>query len=140
VGFIVWLPVYLGSKPIVRRIGPAYEALSTYKLSASGLLAIITLAGWTFLAWWLGGWSWALGIGVILVPLGLLAIAWHERWLRMEEDIRLFFRVAFRRDRRERLARMRKELVAEFDRIGRRMDRADRLAEKQERPEEEGGG
>ncbi len=139
-GFVVWLPVYLGSKPIVRRISPAYEALSTYKLSASGFLAIITLAGWTFLAWWWGGWSWALGIGVILVPLGLLAIAWHERWLRMEEDIRLFFRVAFRRDRRERLARMRKELVAEFDRIGRKMDRADRLAEKQERPEEEGGG
>ena len=140
VGFIVWLPVYLGSMPIVRKIAPAYEALSTFKLSASGFLALITLSGWTFLAWWWGGWSWALGIGVILVPLGLLAIAWHERWIRVEEDIRLFFRVVFRRDRRERLARMRKELVAELDRIGRRMDRADRLAQRQGAPEEEPEG
>ena len=122
VGFLVWLPVYLGSKPIVKRIRPAYEALSTYKLSASGFLALFTLVGWTVLAWWWGGWSWALGIGVILIPLGLLTIAWHERWIRVEEDVRLFFRVAFRRDRRERLGRMRKELVAEFDRIGRRLD------------------
>ncbi len=137
VGFIVWLPVYLGSQPIVRSIRPAYEALSTFKLSASGFLSLITLSGWTFLAWWWGGWSWALGIGIILVPLGLLTIAWHERWIRVEEDIRLFFRVAFSRDRRERLARMRKGLVAEFDRIGRRMDRADRLAKRQEEAEED---
>ena len=137
VGFIVWLPVYLGSKPIVRRIGPAYEALSTFKLSASGLLAIITLSGWTLLAWWMGGWSWALGIGVILVPLGLLTIAWHERWVRVEEDIRLFFRVAFRRDRRERLVRMRRELVAEFDRIVKRMDRAERMVDGEEELGEE---
>ena len=119
VGFMAWLPVYLGSKPIVKRIDPAHEALSTYKFSASAFLALFTLAGWTFLTWWVGGWSWALGIGIILVPLGLLAIAWHERWVRVEEDVRLFLRVAFRKDRRERVARMGKELVEEFDRLGR---------------------
>ncbi len=118
VGFLIWLPVYLGTKPVVKRIRPAYEALSTYKFSASAFLAFITLAGWTFLAWWVGGWSWALGIGSILVPLGLLSIAWHERWIRVEEDVRLFLRVALRKDRRERVARMGKELVLEFDRIG----------------------
>lgn len=125
VGFLVWLPVYLGSKPIVRKIRPAYEALSTYKLSASGLIALLTLLGWTTLAWRLGGWEWALAIGLLLIPLGLLTIAWHERWIRVEEDVRLFFRVAFRKDRRDRVARMRRELVGEFDRIGRRMERAD---------------
>jgi 1-acyl-sn-glycerol-3-phosphate acyltransferase len=35
----------------------------------------------------------------VLIPLGLVAIAWHERWTRVEEDVRLFLRVAFRRDR-----------------------------------------
>jgi hypothetical protein len=38
--------------------------------------------------------------------------------MRVEEDVRLFKRVAGRRGRRERLARMRRALVDEFDRIG----------------------
>lgn len=118
VGFVAWLPVYLGSKRIVRRFHPAQEVLSTYKFSASGILALVTLAGWILMAWVFGDWSWALGVGAILVPLGVLTIAWYERWMRVEEDVRLFLRVAFRKDRRERVARMRRELVADFDRIG----------------------
>ncbi len=121
-GILAWLPVTLGSRPLVRRIRPAYEALSTYKLVTAGTLAVLTLAGWTLLAWGVGGWRWALATALGLVPLGLVAIAWHERWVRMEDDIRLFLRVAFRRDRRERLAGMRKELVAEMEEIASRME------------------
>lgn len=121
VGFLAWIPVYLGSKPIVRRIRPAYEALSTYKLSISALLALGTLLGWSALAWWLGGPLWAVGVAASLVPLGLLAIAWHERWMRVKEDARLFGNVAFRRDRRQRVGQLCKELVEEFDRIGRNL-------------------
>jgi 1-acyl-sn-glycerol-3-phosphate acyltransferase len=126
VGILAWLPVFLLSRLIVRRIRPQYEALSTFKFSVSVILAIATLAGWTFLSWWIGGWSWAAGIGAILVPLGLLAIAWHERWIRVEEDVKLFLRVAFRRGKRERLGEMRRELVKEFDRIALRMEAGDR--------------
>jgi len=133
VGLLAWLPAYLGSRPVVRKIGPAPEALSTFKLSASGLLAILTLGGWTFLAWWFGDWKWALAVGSILIPLGLVAIAWHERWLRVEEDVRLFLRVAFRRDKRDRLAHMRKELKQEFDRLARRLAEGDREARRQAR-------
>ena len=128
VGILAWLPVFVLSRPIVRRIHPNYEALSTYKFSASAFLALFTLSGWTVLAWWVGGWSWALGIGAILIPLGLLAIAWHERWMRVEEDVKLFFRVVFRPDRRDRLAEMRGEFVKEFDRIGMRMAAGDRAS------------
>ena len=134
VGILAWLPVYLLSRVVVRRIHPNYEALSTFKFSASAFLALLTLAGWTLLAWWFGGWSWALGIGLILIPLGLLAIAWHERWIRVEEDIKLFLRVAFRRDRRDRLAVMRQELVREFDRIGLRMEAGDRATARKQGP------
>jgi glycerol-3-phosphate O-acyltransferase / dihydroxyacetone phosphate acyltransferase len=133
VGLLAWLPAYLGSRPIVRKIGPAPEALSTFKLSASGLLAILTLGGWTFLAWWFGDWKWALAVGAILIPLGLVAIAWHDRWLRVEEDVRLFLRVAFRRDKRDRLASMRRELVEEFDRLARKLAEGDREARRQAR-------
>jgi 1-acyl-sn-glycerol-3-phosphate acyltransferase len=126
VGILIWLPVFLISRLIVRLIHPQHEALSTFKFTASALLAILMFSGWTFLAWWFGGWTWAVGIGIILVPLGLLAIAWHERWVRVEEDVKLFLRVAFRRDRRNRLGEMRRELVKEFDRIGKRMEVADR--------------
>jgi 1-acyl-sn-glycerol-3-phosphate acyltransferase len=127
-GILAWLPVYLLSRPIVRRIRPQREALSTFKFSVSAVLSLATLAGWSFLSWWFGGWSWAVGIGVILIPLGLLAIAWHERWIRVEEDIKLFLRVALRRDRRDRLREMRRELVKEFDGIARRMEAGDRAA------------
>ncbi|MBT8397516.1 MAG: hypothetical protein HKO65_10235 [Gemmatimonadetes bacterium] len=132
VGIVVWLPVYLLSRVIVRRIHPQREALSTFKFSASALLAIITLFGWTSLAWWYGGWTWALGIGAILIPLGLLAIAWHERWIRVEEDVKLFLRVAFQRDRRERLGALRADLVKEFDRIGLRMEAGDRASDREQ--------
>jgi 1-acyl-sn-glycerol-3-phosphate acyltransferase len=125
VGILVWLPVYLGTRPIVRRIGPAYEALSTYTFSASALLALLTLVGWTLLAWWFGGLSWAVGMGVILVPLGLISIAWHERWVRVEEDVRLFLRLLFRKDRRMRLARRRQELLREFDAIVQEIEAGD---------------
>jgi 1-acyl-sn-glycerol-3-phosphate acyltransferase len=127
-GMVAWLPVYLLSLPIVRLAHPKYEVLSTIKFSVSAFLALILLTAWTFLAWWMGGWSWALGVGVILIPLGLLAIAWHERWMRVEEDVKLFFRVAFEKDRRERLRSMRRELVKEFDRIAKRMEAGDRAA------------
>jgi 1-acyl-sn-glycerol-3-phosphate acyltransferase len=127
-GMVAWLPVYLLSLPIVRLAHPKYEVLSTIKFSVSAFLALLLFTAWTFLAWWTGGWSWALGIGVILIPLGLLAIAWHERWMRVEEDVKLFFRVAFEKDRRERLRSMRRELVKEFDRIAKRMEAGDRAA------------
>jgi glycerol-3-phosphate O-acyltransferase/dihydroxyacetone phosphate acyltransferase len=139
VGILAWIPVFLLTRPIVHRIHPNFEALSTFKFSASAFLALFTFSGWTFLAWRLGGWSWALGIGVILIPLGLLAIAWHERWMLVEEDVKLFFRVAFKRDRRDRLAEMRRELVKEFDRIGKRMEAGDRASARRHGADPESG-
>ena len=119
VGMVAWLPVYLVGRFILGRLTPTYEAISTYKLSVHGTVAAGTLGAWTLLAWWLGGWVWALGTALALIPLGLIALHWHRRWVRVEEDVRLFKRVARRRGRRERLARMRRTLVEEFDRIGR---------------------
>jgi hypothetical protein len=114
-----WLPVYLVGRFILGRLTPTYEAISTYKLIVHGSVALATLAAWTAFAWWAGDWVWALVTGLVLVPMGLTALHWHRRWVRVEEDVRLFKRVARKRGRRERLARMRRALVEEFDGIGR---------------------
>ena len=118
VGTLVWLPVYFGLRPIVRRIRPTHESVSTYKLTAAATLSPLNILAWSLVAGAVGGWRWALIAAVALVPLGLLAIDWHDRWARVREDVGLFFRVALRKDRREHLSRMRTELVKEFDEIG----------------------
>jgi len=118
VGTVAWLPVYLGLRPIVRRIHPPHEALSTYKLSTAALMSPLNILAWSVLLASLGGWRWGAAAALAMVPLGLIAIGWHDRWKRAREDVALFFRIAFLRDRRERLGRKREELVREFDRIG----------------------
>ena len=117
-GTLVWLPVYFGLRPIVRRTHPAHEALSTHKLSTAAILSPVNIVAWSALVGLLRGWVWGLLAALALVPLGLVAIGWHDRWARVREDVGLFFRVAFQRDRIKGLARTRRELVEEFDRIG----------------------
>jgi 1-acyl-sn-glycerol-3-phosphate acyltransferase len=119
VGTVAWLPVYLGLRPIVGRIGPAHEALSTHKLSVAALLSPLNVVAVSVLAGWLAGWLWGVITALAIVPLGLLAIAWHERWARVREDVGLFFRVALRTGRRERMTRMRRELMEDLERVGR---------------------
>lgn len=117
-GTLMWLPVYLGIRPLVRRIRPTYEALSTYKLSVAAALSPLNILVWCLLAWRMEGWPWALVTALAMIPLGLISIWWHDRWAKAREDIGLFLRAAFRRDRRKHLAEMRKELVEELDELG----------------------
>jgi 1-acyl-sn-glycerol-3-phosphate acyltransferase len=118
VGTLIWLPVYFGLRPIVRRVRPTFEALSTHKLSTAALLSPLNILAWAVLAGLLFGWFWGGVLALAAVPLGLAAIGWHDRWARVRDDVGLFFRVAFRGDRREHLGRMRAELVRELDEIG----------------------
>ncbi len=117
IGTLAWLPVYYGLRPIVRRIRPTYESLSTYKLTTAATLSPLNILVWSCLGGLVAGWPWALTIALVLIPLGLLAVAWHERWARVREDVGLFLRVAFRRGRMEHLSGMRGRLVQEFDEI-----------------------
>ena len=129
VGTLVWLPVYFGLRPIVRRINPKYEAVSTYKLSSAASLSPLNILLWSLLAGFFAGWPWAVFTAAALVPLGLFALSWHERWKRVREDVGLFFRVASRPDRLQRLSRRRKALVEEFDRIGAAMEMGEEAGE-----------
>lgn len=53
--------------------------------------------------------------------LGLLAAAYRERWSRAQEDLFLFVPVLLNPRHRDRLARQRAILVAEFDAIAREL-------------------
>ena len=103
---------------MVGRVRPTYEALSTYKLSAAVALSPLNILFWLLLAWRLEGWLWAGAVALSMVPLGLVSVWWHDRWAMAREDVGLFLRAVFRRDRREHLATMRKGLVEELDELG----------------------
>jgi 1-acyl-sn-glycerol-3-phosphate acyltransferase len=118
IGTLMWFPLYLGVLPLVRRVRPTYEALSTYKLIVAATLTPVNLLAWSLVAWKLEGWIWALGTALAMIPLGLISIWWHDRWAKAREDVGLFVRAAFRRDRLMHLAEMRKELVGELDELG----------------------
>lgn len=116
-GSLIWYPTYLAPNATLRVVRPEYEAIATYKLATGCAAVPITIALALVVGALIAGWKGAL-LAAVLVPLsGLFAIAWHDRWQQVREDARLFFRVLFRTDHRQRLARDRAALVEEFDAV-----------------------
>jgi hypothetical protein len=67
------------------------------------------------IGWWIGGTRIALVAGIATPVLGLIAIAWFERWRRVREDVRVFLRASSHRRGIDRVATLRATLTAEFD-------------------------
>jgi glycerol-3-phosphate O-acyltransferase / dihydroxyacetone phosphate acyltransferase len=115
IGTVIWSAAYYAPNITLRIVRPDFEAVATYKLATGFLVVPLTtllavVAGALF-----AGWRGAL-IAAIGVPLlGFITMAWYDRWNRVREDARLFFRVLLRSDHRERLVRERTALAAEFD-------------------------
>jgi hypothetical protein len=122
VGTVIWYPTWVAPRFVLRVVRPERESIATYKL-ATGFGAVpLTVLTATAVAAWLGGWI-AAALAFVAAPLlGLCALLWRERWLRVREDARLFLRVLRRSGLRERIAVRRAGLVAEFDEILAEMD------------------
>jgi hypothetical protein len=117
VGAIIWYPTYLAPYATLRLVRPDYEAIATYKL-ATGFIAVpLTMALGIVVGLLLAGLRGAAAAALILPAAGFAALAWHDRWTRFRDDALLFIRVLGRRDHRQRLARDRSRLVAEFDEL-----------------------
>jgi glycerol-3-phosphate O-acyltransferase / dihydroxyacetone phosphate acyltransferase len=117
VGTIIWYATYQAPKLTLRLVRPDPEAVATYKL-ATGIIAVpLTVAAGIVAGWVLGGAHGAALAALLLPATGFAALAWHDAWDRVRDDVRLFGRVLLRADRRARLARHRAALVAEFDAI-----------------------
>jgi glycerol-3-phosphate O-acyltransferase / dihydroxyacetone phosphate acyltransferase len=117
IGTLIWYPTYLAPRLTLRLVRPYHEAVATYKLATAFLMVPVTVLAGVAAGALIGGGTGAL-VAAIGVPLaGFIALAWHDRWNRVREDVVLFLRVAFRRDRLERHALERAALAAEFDTV-----------------------
>ena len=113
-GSLVWYPAWLAPRATLRIVKPEHEAVATYKLATAFLMVPLTIVACVVIGALLDGLRGA-ALAAVFAPLsGLVALAWHERLARVREDATLFFRVALRRDHRERLARDRARLAAEL--------------------------
>ena len=121
-GALLWYPAYSAPRVAVRRIRPEPEAIATYKLATGFVAMPLTVVIAAAAAWVLGGVWWGIGTAVAVPVLGLLALGWRERFERVREDARLFFRVLRHPRGRDRLAAQRDRLVAEFDDVLRAME------------------
>lgn len=114
-GRLLWLPLYYVPKWFAQAAKPHFEAISTFKLSLAFLLTPVIYVGWLLVAWLQGGLTATLLAAVIVPLLGLVAVAWKDRWGIIREDLRLFNRAIRRKGRRRILKEWRAGLVAEFD-------------------------
>jgi glycerol-3-phosphate O-acyltransferase/dihydroxyacetone phosphate acyltransferase len=115
IGAIIWYPTWWAPNLTLRMVKPGHEAIATYKLATGFVMVPLTVLVGIIAGALIDGARGAV-IALIAVPLlGFIAMEWRDRWRNFSEDATLFFRVLFRRDHLERLARDRAQLVAEFD-------------------------
>jgi glycerol-3-phosphate O-acyltransferase / dihydroxyacetone phosphate acyltransferase len=115
IGTVIWYPTYYAPNLTLRLVKPDFESIATYKLATAFLMVPLTVIAGVAAGALLGGLGGA-ALAAVLVPLaGFAALALHDRWTRVREDVGLFLRVRFRRDTQDRLARDRRALVAEID-------------------------
>lgn len=120
-GTIIWYPTYLAPRFVLPRIHTESDTIATYKL-ATGFVAVpVTLLLVGILAGILAG-VWAgFAAAALAFLLGLVAIAWHDRWRRVREDTLLFIQVLRRPRMARALADRRARLMRDFDAVQQRM-------------------
>ncbi len=96
---------------------PAYEAVASLKLATALLAFPLMYALWLALAWLVAGL-----VGLIITALtapvvGLVALRWRDRWGRVREDVRVFWRAIRKKELRQQLVERRRALVAEFEAV-----------------------
>ncbi len=120
-GSVIWYPAWITPRWVVARVRPAHESVATYKLATGFFAAPLTILVIAAMGFLVGGTLWALSAAAAAPLLGLLALAWRERWGRVKEDTALFLRVLTRPRLRARIVVERAELTAEFDEVLERM-------------------
>jgi len=117
-GFALWFVPLRLSQTVVPRFSPKLDQVATYKLSTALVSFPVWLAMLTAVTWVWAGLRPALVVLAVLPVSGLAAIAWRDRQAAAREDVRVFTRARRHSRGRDRLADLRRHLVAEFEAIG----------------------
>jgi 1-acyl-sn-glycerol-3-phosphate acyltransferase len=117
VGAAVWILPYLVTQRIAALFSQQLDQVATYKMSVGLLLFPLWLTVLSVGTWFVVGLPSALAALLLLPACGLAAVAWRDRQATLREDLRVLRRAIRRREDRDRLAELRAELVAEFDRV-----------------------
>ena len=120
-GSVIWYPAWIAPRWVVSRVSSEQESVATYKLATGFLTVPLTILIVGATGFVVGSSTGAVVTASAAPLLGLVALAWRERWGRAREDTTLFLRVLSRPRLRARLAGQRAELTAEFDEVLRRM-------------------
>ncbi|MGH7502546.1 MAG: 1-acyl-sn-glycerol-3-phosphate acyltransferase [Longimicrobiales bacterium] len=116
-GALVWAPAFVAPRFVLRAVRPPHEAIATYKFATGFVAAPLTALLCAIAAGILAGPGVAVVAFLAAPLLGLVSIAFHERWRRVREDARVFYRALRNRRSVDRLAVVRSSLAADFDRI-----------------------
>jgi glycerol-3-phosphate O-acyltransferase / dihydroxyacetone phosphate acyltransferase len=115
IGTAIWYPTYVAPRLTLRLVRPDIEAVATYKLATGFVMVPLTVVVCSAIAGLVAGWTAAAATLALVPALGFAAMAWHDRRARAMEDAALFLRLAPQREHRQRQARDRAQLTAEFD-------------------------
>jgi glycerol-3-phosphate O-acyltransferase / dihydroxyacetone phosphate acyltransferase len=106
------LPYWLTGRA-VRWIGATAEEEATDKMAAGAVIYPVCWAAEGWLTWRMAGLEAVLVFALVLLPSGLLALAWWERLDQVARQARAFFRFLGERDLHHSLMRERQALVEE---------------------------
>lgn len=117
IGTVAWYLPFTSPRVTLTVYRPAYEAVASMKLATALLAFPLMYALWLAVAW-LGGGLIPLVLAAVALPItGLVALRWRDRWSRLREDARIFWRAIRQKELRDQLVNRRRALVAEFDEL-----------------------
>ncbi|UCC73358.1 MAG: 1-acyl-sn-glycerol-3-phosphate acyltransferase [Gemmatimonadota bacterium] len=118
-GTVAWYLAFKSPRVTLSLYRPAYEVVASFKLATALIAFPATYALWLIAAWLAGGLVALIVVAVLLPLLGLIAMRWQDRWGRVREDARIFWRAMRKKELREQLVNRRRALVDEFDAVAR---------------------
>jgi len=114
-GYAVWFVPLKASQWAAPRFRAELDQIATYKVATTLVGFPVWLALVATGTWLLAGTRTALVVLLVFPLTGLAAIAWRDRQEEVREDLRVFRRARRLSRGRDRLAELRRQLVAEFD-------------------------